>query len=70
VISLTVGEYEAIRSVPTHFVVARGHVDSRVEFVVRETAWYQVVEKFGIAGEVATRLDPQMLEGHLRRLGS
>jgi len=34
-VSLTVDEYEEVRRVPTHFVVARGHVDARVEFVVR-----------------------------------
>src|SRR4051812_17092290 len=61
-LSLTVGEYNEVRSVPTHFVVARGHVDPRAEFVVRETARYQVVQKFGVAGEVATRLDPHRLE--------
>ena len=69
-VSLTVDEYEEVRSVPTHFVVARGHVDPRVEFVVRESSRYQVVEKFGVAGEVATRLDPQPRSGRPRKLGS
>src|SRR3954471_7028448 len=69
-LSVTVDEYEEVRSVPTHFLVARGHVDSRVEFVVRETIRYQVVEKFGVAADVATRLDPHLLSGRLRKLGS
>jgi hypothetical protein len=69
-VSLTVDEYEQVRSVPTHFVVARGHLDPRVEFVVRESSRYQVVEKFGVAADVATRLDPQPQRGRHRKLGS
>ena len=69
-VALTVDEYEEVRRVPTHFVVARGHVDSRVEFVVRETSRYQVVEKFGVAAEVATRLDPHPPHGQPRNLES
>jgi hypothetical protein len=69
-LSLTVTEYDEVRSVATHFVVARGHVDPRAEFVVRETARYQVVQKFGVAGEVATRLDQHLLSEALERLGS
>src|SRR4051794_23124977 len=44
-VSLTAEEYVELRSVRTHFVVARGHLDRRTEFVVRESARYQVVEK-------------------------
>ena len=69
-VSLTVDEYEEVRKVPTHFVVARGHVDARVEIVVRETSRYQVVEKFGVAAEVATRLDPHPPHGRPRNLES
>jgi hypothetical protein len=67
VVSLSIDEYEEVRSVPTHFVVARGHVDRQVEFVVRETSRYQVVEKFGIAAAVAKRLDPEVLTRRLRK---
>jgi hypothetical protein len=69
-VSLSIDEYEEVRSVPTHFVVAHGHVDRRVELVVRETARYQVVEKLGVAAKVASRLDPQFLSGRLWKLGS
>jgi hypothetical protein len=64
VVSLTVDEYEELRSVPTRFVVARGHVDPIAEFVVRESSRYQIVEKVGIAADVATRLDPSRSDGH------
>jgi hypothetical protein len=64
VVSLTADEYEELRSVPIWFVVARGHVDPIAEFVVRETSRYQVVEKVGIAAEVANRLDPSRSGGH------
>ena len=52
-------EYEEVRRVPTHFVVAPGHVVSDVERVVAETTRYHVVEKLGIAASVARRLDPR-----------
>jgi hypothetical protein len=52
-------EYEEVRRVPTHFVVARGHVVSDVERVVAETPRYHVVEKIGVAATTARRLDPR-----------
>src|SRR5262249_13363475 len=48
-VPLTVVEYEAIRRVPTHFLVLRGHLAPHAERVVTETDRYQVVEKFGAA---------------------
>jgi hypothetical protein len=63
-LSLSVDEYEAVRRVPTHFIVAKGHVVSPAETVVRETSHYQVVEKVGVAAEVASRLDPRRLRRH------
>ena len=48
-----------MRGVPTHFVVAPGHVVPDVEVVVRETPRYQVVEKIGVAAKVSTQLDPR-----------
>jgi hypothetical protein len=53
------GEYEAIRAHETHFVVARGHVDPRIEDVVRRTDRFEVVAKRGVAAEVAEDLDPR-----------
>jgi hypothetical protein len=62
-ISLTVDEYEAVRSVPTHFVVAPGHLLVGVEVVVRENSRYTVVEKIGAAAPIASALDPRSLPG-------
>ena len=52
-------EYEAIRSDPTHFVVAPGeeHVLPEIERVIRRHARYWVVEKFGEAATVTEHLD-------------
>jgi hypothetical protein len=58
-VSLTVCEYEEVRMVPTHFVIASGHLVVGVEVIVRDTPEYQVVEKIGAAASVATRLDPR-----------
>lgn len=56
-IQLTLPAYEAVRSVPTRFVVKPRHVVPRDERVVEEHADYLVVEKIGHAGERARRLD-------------
>jgi hypothetical protein len=53
------GEYEAIRAHETHFVVAQGHGDSRIEDVVGRTERFEIVAKRGAAAEVAERLDPR-----------
>ena len=58
-VSLTADEYEAVRNVPTHFVVAAGHLLVGVEVVVRENSRFTVVEKIGAAAPVATALDPR-----------
>ena len=58
-IPLTLEEYEAVRRVPTHFLVAPGHVVREIERVVEENERYVVVEKFGEGGMAATRLDPR-----------
>jgi hypothetical protein len=58
-VSLPVCEYEEVRRVPTHFVIASGHLVVGVEVIVRDTPEYQVVEKIGAAAPVATRLDPR-----------
>jgi hypothetical protein len=58
-VSLTADEYEEVRRVSTHFVVAKGHLANDHERLVRESSRYQVVEKSGVAGQVASRLDPR-----------
>ncbi len=58
-IPLTRTEYEAVRRIPTHFVVAPGHDLPAIERVVEANERYAVVEKFGEAGATAVRLDPR-----------
>jgi hypothetical protein len=46
-------EYRAVREVDTYFIVLRAHVDVEHERVVRSTDRHTVVEKLGLAGEIA-----------------
>jgi hypothetical protein len=61
-LELSVGEYEAVRSAPTHFAVAGGHEIADVETVVERTSRYVVVAKLGVGGELANKLDPRQAE--------
>jgi hypothetical protein len=58
-IRMTLPEYEALRTVSTHFAIKPGHGDPETERVVEERVGYVVVEKFGHAGERADDLDPR-----------
>jgi hypothetical protein len=60
-IGLTLEEYEAIRSDPTRFAVAPdgSHVDLAIEDVVVENGRFRVVEKKGLAADLATSVDPR-----------
>jgi hypothetical protein len=58
-ISLTGEEYEQIRADGTRFVLAPGHVRQQIERVVQETDDHVVVEKHGVAGDVAADSDPR-----------
>jgi hypothetical protein len=58
-VSLTLTEYEHVRSRGTHFAILPGHQDATVERVVAETNRFAVVEKTGAAGHVADALDPR-----------
>jgi hypothetical protein len=58
-ISLTHGEYERVRAVPTHFLVKPGHEDPSVERVVQQNDGYFVVEKLGEAADEAAAFDPR-----------
>ena len=60
-ITMSVDEYERVRRVPTHFLVLPGeeHIFGAIERVVEEHDGYVVVEKFGDAGRMATKLDPR-----------
>ena len=58
-VELTLGEFEDVRSEPTHFLIAPGHAwHPGVEIVVRFNDRFHVVEKRGDAGEVAEEADP------------
>ena len=58
-VSMTVTEYEAVRSESTHFLVAPSldHVVAEVERVVERHERYWVVEKAGKAGDLTEALD-------------
>ena len=58
-ISLTLAEYERVRSSATHFVVLPKHVVPEVEVVVREGDGYVVVEKRPEEWEIAVETDPR-----------
>jgi hypothetical protein len=60
-VQLTVSEYEAVRSEPTHFFVSPSseHVVSGVERVLEEHERYWVVEKVAHAAEASETLDPR-----------
>ena len=52
-VSLTIAEYDEVHQQRDRFVVAKGHEDSSIERVVRESDGYVVVDKFGEAEEIA-----------------
>jgi hypothetical protein len=54
---LTRAEYEEVRSAPTRFVVAKGHVLPEIEAVVERAKDHVVVEKEGAAADLAIHLD-------------
>jgi hypothetical protein len=58
-VSLTLHEYERVRSVPTHFVVVPDHVDPAIEVVVRRGNGYVVVEKRPAEAPIARKTDPR-----------
>jgi hypothetical protein len=60
-IEMSLAEYEEIRRVPSHFLVAAGkdHFFPDVERIFETYRGYWVVEKFGQSRAEATRLDPR-----------
>jgi hypothetical protein len=52
-ISLSVGEYELVRSRSRLFIVVSGHADPQIERVVLRHESHEIVEKAGEAGLVA-----------------
>jgi hypothetical protein len=61
IVQLSLSDYETIRDRPRHFLVATGH-ESTPEHrtrVIQSGDGYDVIEKLGIAGDVAEQLDPR-----------
>jgi hypothetical protein len=58
-VSATRTEYEAVRAIATHFIVAQGHEDPDVERVVLRNERFLVVEKEGRAAQEAEETDPR-----------
>ncbi|MDX6481841.1 MAG: hypothetical protein QOG85_2351 [Gaiellaceae bacterium] len=58
-VTLTLREYERIRSGGARFVIVPGHADPRVELVVERAENHEVVEKDGSAGIIAEQMDPR-----------
>ena len=60
-IMLTHKEYEAIRAHPRRFAVAASpeHIFEEIEDVIGRHERYWVVEKRGLAGELATKVNPR-----------
>jgi hypothetical protein len=60
-VTMTHEQYEAVRAVPTWFVVAVGeeHVLPEIENVIERHETYWVVEKLGEAAKLAASVDPR-----------
>ena len=58
-LSLTLAEYEQLRSHPRRFAVVPGHEIPGTEEVVAHHAGYAVVEKIGVGGTIADARDPR-----------
>jgi|SRR5581483_1705440 len=52
-------QYEWVRAKPARFVLAAGHAAPEIEHVVEEDESHVVVEKLGVAGQIAAQLDPR-----------
>src|SRR5262249_7144326 len=53
-VEMSVVAYRVARERPSRFLVAPGHVDPDYERIVLETERFTLVEKFGLAGEIAS----------------
>lgn len=59
-IALTLAEYEAVRSDPTHFVIVPGHEVPDVERVLSQKERFAIVEKAApAAARIAVEEDPR-----------
>ena len=58
-VALHLAAYEVIRANPTWFVLVPGHETEEIERVVERHEGYVVVEKVGLAADVAREHDPR-----------
>ena len=58
-VQIKVSDYEDVREHPRRFVLAEGHQAPEVETEIARTENYLVVEKLGLAGQIAERSDPR-----------
>jgi hypothetical protein len=58
-ISLRHDDYEHVRADPTRFVIFPGHALEELEIVVDQQSDHLLVEKIGVAADVAEELDPR-----------
>ncbi len=58
-VSMTIEEYEYIRSDGNRFFVLPGHTDPEVDEILESTDRYLVVRKRGVGEAVAEELDPR-----------
>jgi hypothetical protein len=57
---LTIGEYEAVRTDPRHFIIAPNHQALDVESVLERNGRYWLVEKLeGVPASIARERDPR-----------
>ena len=59
IVSVTLEEYEAVRAIPTWFLIAPGHDEPKIESVLVRDDRFAVVEKIGEAAAVAEQTDPR-----------
>jgi len=58
-VEMPLEEYESVREDGRRFLIAPGHAATDIEEVVEIEDEHQIVEKVGVAGTVAARLDPR-----------
>jgi hypothetical protein len=61
IVMLNLEQYERVRTHPTRFLLVAGHEDAETtnERIVEAENGYAIVEKIGVAGREAARLDPR-----------
>jgi hypothetical protein len=65
-VELSRREYIGLRENRTHFVVLPDHVFPELETIVDDRGHYVIVEKFGVAGEVAAALGARDADSYRR----